>query len=1664
MSRFSRTSSSSPAPRRLIAAATALVIAATGAAVALPAVAAPTVPALFVSEILPDNTTHTFTDAGGTKRTTTQDNFEFFEVTNTTGAAIDLAASGYALAYANGATRTALTVESDSPAPAVVPAHGSAIFWLRYQAGSADGYSSGSPNAKLFDDEQFRAHYGIDGTAPLVYVGGQAGLANSGTRGIAITRSGDAVSTSLYTRASAISASATPEPSIHFAAPAAGATDATSLREGAATPGTVTADQLPVVVPDPEPSSPSASPSASPSTSPSPSGPPTDPALKAPLLQVTEVAPDTANLNGGDAWEFIEIYNASDAPIDFGDYTLNYLYTDNALTGPVTTNSTLWPATPRSVVIAPASTIVVWIRNAANAGLTAADFNAQFGTSLVAGTNLLETASGGFANAGSRGIQVRTNSGLDVSRAYYFTDDQTTATTAIQYAWNPAGDALWRPTPADQATQTLVRLAKPTPGSVDASQVPAALVAAPKPGTAPKITDLTGGTETPDTDDLNLAFDITDDAQVRTVTLEIVDNLGGRTSHNLTFDSPGRYAYAVPAADLYGKKWVEYTVTASDGSQKSRLGPVRVQTGPAVTDPVRLNVTDGQFVSGTVPLRATTDGDVSKLGIAIDDRPVAPVTPSLEAGPLFAFEATSTDAFFRNGVKLGDDVLTIFDEGFYARIVTVDAAVPVDKVERGKPLTLSVTAGTKAWPNADPNENNDDFSALNFRLALPDGRVLRPVSCATTKEAGGAETAPAPYTCPTGETRVAFSDATLVSFRATFDIPTDAFDSLAAAWNTKAVADGPHTIVAAGASASTKRTVTVDNTAPAIQTPLVADTLYRGDFEIAATAKDAGSGLGSLTATLDGAPITLPLRTSSLAQKPGAHTVVFTATDAVGNSATREIAFRTADETPGIVLNAPDADGTVTGGTARLTATATSPERDALDVAFREGYSYTPTDAEVTAAAGTTTVASSTDRSAARALSADELTRLGGSDGIDVETTSDDAFPYQLFTVKVPAGAGADASARVSWQGRANADAKVRLYVKTTAGSWEQVDQYLTTDKAPTSFTLGATVPVAGHAAGDVLTFLVQHSEGFAGTQRSERAAVSTPYSPGATPRQNYDFTFAWESDTQYYNDNEGYRGGSGGTDAYYKHQIAIHDFLLKNRDQLNLQYLLHTGDIVDDYIATSRAPGNDDPAYQWRNADAQYKRLDDAGLPYGVLAGNHDVGHAADDYSQFGTYFGTDRYAANPWYGGSYKNNRGHYDLVSVGGVDFLMLYLGWPAVNNQASNDEDITWLNQVIAQYPERKVWLNLHEYMLTTGGLGPIPQRIYDEVVATNPNVFSVSSGHYHDAFTRTDDFDDDGDGTADRTVYSMLFDYQGLQEGGLGYLRLLHFDNTAGTITVRTYSPSLDRFDSDDAGLNDPAGMQEFTIPYGKVGLASAKKTLATDAFRADILTTHEIGRVSAAPSGAESSATWSGLADGRHGWFATATGPHGGTVTSELRAFTTVGAGAGEPGTGEPGTGNPGTGEPGTGTPGTGTPGTGTPGTGLPGTGTSTATITLGASTVPQGGTLKVSATGLAPSTAYRIVLHSDPITLATVSSTAAGSLATTVTIPAGAPVGAHTVQLVSAADPATVLASAPLTLTAGALSATGDEPRGDVLALAVLVLVAGGLLIARRARRRGEV
>lgn len=1400
------------------------------------------------------------------------DNYEFLEVTNTTDAAIDLETAGIQIRYHTsrwntGTVQPLIHLDGEADAPAVIPANGSAVFWMNYATGDA---------RRSLTKDQFRAFYGIAADAPIYRFGPQAGFANSGDRGFSLTDANGATLSRAWVPADDAVGS-TPWNAQFAVSDLIGNADSRLLTydtTGATaqpTPGVVTAEQVTSALTKP-----------------------TDPDSDGPILQITEVAPDTANVSGSDAYEYIEIYNASDAPVDFGDYVLSYLTTDNDLTAPKTNSSTLWPAGPGEPVIAAGGTLVLWVQNPAvlAAGLTVDDFNTAFGSDLALGTDILTIASGGMANGGSRGLQLQTKSGHDISRAYYFDDAQTTASTAIQYSWNPgaAASALWAPADPAGTTQTMLGLAAPTPGAVTDDQVAASFVPHPVPGAAPVVVDLTGGSEVPDTGGIELGFDISDDVLVRRVTLTVTDDLGGTDTRNLTFSAAGRYLYSIPSVDVYGKRWVEYTVTAGDGGQVSTLGPVRLTLDSADVEPVRLNVADGQFVNGQTPVVATTDGDVGALDLSIDGAQVADGTASLEKAPVFAVEATATDAFFRNGIKLGDNVLKIFDGGFYDRIVTVDASVPVEDVVKGEQLTIGVYAGTKAWPQPDVNENNDDYTIMNPRLALPDGRVLRPTSCSGAGE--GQEVAA--RACPKDSAeRINLSDANLVYFLARFTIPDDAFDSVSTVWDTTAVADGPHEITASAGQAealraavagTVTRTVIVDNTAPEITTTLDEGELYRGPFTIDASATDAGSGFASMTASLDGDEITLPTETSSLTLTPGDHVAVVTASDAVGNVSTSTVSFTTADERPHTMLVNPADGAVIEGDSVELSAIPGSNVDDRLAVCFAEGYTYTAADASVHVVSGTTTDAGSTAREG-EPLSADDIAKLTGTDGLEVAETSDTAMPYQLFTVSVPEGAGEGSDVRVAWAGSANADAKVLLYVQTTGGAWEEVDRYVTTGGAPTSFTLDAQVPVAGHAQNGELTFLVQHSEGWAATDLSTRDSQVTDYNEAATPREQYDFTLAWQSDTQYYNSNEGHGAGTGGSDTYYQHQIDINRFLVAQRENLNLQYVTHTGDIVD----------NQNEQHQWDNADAAYDILDDAGLPYGVLAGNHDVGHFDGDYGPYSTYFGAARFEQNPWYGGSYKDNRGHYDLVSVDGVDLLMMYMGWPDPNDTASNSEDIAWMNSVIAQYPERKVMINLHEYMLTTGGLGPFPQRIYDEVVAPNANVIAVGSGHYHDAYTRLDDFDDDGDGTADRTVYSMLFDYQGLPEGGLGYLRLLHFDNDGGRIIVRTYSPSLDDFDSDEPSLNSPAGMQEFEIPYAAGGIVSTTKTLATDSFRADILTSEEVGCAEGVVSGQSTSVTWDGLSDGTHGWYVRTTGPFGGVEYTAVRTFTTI---AGETGGG----------------------------------------------------------------------------------------------------------------------------------------------------------------------
>ncbi len=78
---------------------------------------------------------------------------------------------------------------------------------------------------------------------------------------------------------------------------------------------------------------------------------------KVPPLLITEIVPDSTDVNGEDGYEFIEIYNNTNQTIHFKDYKIQYRNGKNRGTDVV------WESVPDDFVIPSKGTVVFWIIN-----------------------------------------------------------------------------------------------------------------------------------------------------------------------------------------------------------------------------------------------------------------------------------------------------------------------------------------------------------------------------------------------------------------------------------------------------------------------------------------------------------------------------------------------------------------------------------------------------------------------------------------------------------------------------------------------------------------------------------------------------------------------------------------------------------------------------------------------------------------------------------------------------------------------------------------------------------------------------------------------------------------------------------------------------------------------------------------------------------------------------------------------------------------------------------------------------------------------------------------------------------------------------------------------------------------------------------------------------
>jgi DNA repair exonuclease SbcCD nuclease subunit len=244
-------------------------------------------------------------------------------------------------------------------------------------------------------------------------------------------------------------------------------------------------------------------------------------------------------------------------------------------------------------------------------------------------------------------------------------------------------------------------------------------------------------------------------------------------------------------------------------------------------------------------------------------------------------------------------------------------------------------------------------------------------------------------------------------------------------------------------------------------------------------------------------------------------------------------------------------------------------------------------------------------------------------------------------------------------------------------------------------------------------------------------------------------------------------------------------EWLVDHRNDLNLRFVTHTGDVVNWDTADHS---------QYQVVSAAMRPLEAAGIPYSMAIGNHDtqatgVGGSARDPSRtyrlqrdtttFNAFFNAERYGGDPveFEPGKVDNL---YTEYQAGGMKWMVLVLElWPRA-------AVVAWAKQQVAAHPHDNVIVVTHDYVSARGGLDQTapygdttPQQLFDQLIKQYPNIKMVFSGHTGVAGRRVDT------GVGGNKIYDYLGTFH---SNSTDPMRLVTIDTHARTIRTWIYCP------------------------------------------------------------------------------------------------------------------------------------------------------------------------------------------------------------------------------------------------------------------------------------
>jgi len=267
--------------------------------------------------------------------------------------------------------------------------------------------------------------------------------------------------------------------------------------------------------------------------------------------------------------------------------------------------------------------------------------------------------------------------------------------------------------------------------------------------------------------------------------------------------------------------------------------------------------------------------------------------------------------------------------------------------------------------------------------------------------------------------------------------------------------------------------------------------------------------------------------------------------------------------------------------------------------------------------------------------------------------------------------------------------------------------------------------------------------------------------------------------------------------------------WLADNIETENIVFMTHLGDIVGRRQVT--VPWEE----QWPVASRVFDVLKDR-LPYSMVYGNHDFdtfARSSDGATGVQQYFGAARYASQEWFVGASPDGTNFAQVFELSGIELLHITFKFNP------DEESYRWAQEVLEGNFEKPTIVSTHAYLTDSGtargsdelvqaGYDSIGQVIWDSFVRKNDQIFMVIGGHNHAGanIEVSGEYSDDGEyhqvsmNDNGHAVYEILANYQDYPNGGDGWLQLMELDVEKGRISMRTYSPFLDKYQDDEGSL------------------------------------------------------------------------------------------------------------------------------------------------------------------------------------------------------------------------------------------------------------------------